>query len=94
MKSLLWTIGGCALLTLIAAYPGAQEKSGAPEKAGEDPSEVAKASEFDELLEKRAPLYKQIENVVDTRGRSLDAVVEDVLRIYRGPQSADQSRGQ
>jgi hypothetical protein len=49
MKSLLWTIGGCALLALIAAYPGAQEKSAAPGKAG-SPDNGAKAGPSSPVL--------------------------------------------
>ena len=41
---------------------------------------------IEELLQKRLPLYGRIENVVDTRERSLESVVEDVIRIYRGSQ--------
>lgn len=44
---------------------------------------------IDTLLEKRAPLYRQIENVVDTRGRPIESVVEDVIRIYRESEATD-----
>jgi len=43
---------------------------------------------LEELLAKRQPLYQQIENVVDTRGRSIETIVEDVIRIYHGSEAA------
>lgn len=77
----------CLWIDGETAYKRTKRASHRPLLRGENPRK-----RIDELLEKRQPLYKQIENVVDTRGRSLDAVVEDVLRIYRGPQSANQNR--
>lgn len=44
---------------------------------------------IEDLLAKRMPLYKQIDNVVDTRGRSLETLVEDVMRIYRGAEGSN-----
>jgi len=76
----------CLWIDGETAFERTKRASHRPLLQGENPRK-----RIDELLEKREPLYKQIENVVDTRGRCLDAVVEDVLRIYRGPQSANQS---
>ena len=49
---------------------------------------------IEDLLAKRGPLYQQIDNVVDTRGRSMEAIVEDVVRIYRESEGKNQSAGE
>ena len=78
----------CLWIDGETAFERTRRASHRPLLQGENPRK-----RIDELLEKRQPLYKQIENIVDTRGRGLDAIVEDVLRIYRGPQSANQNSG-
>lgn len=66
-----------------AAYERTKRAAHRPLLQGEDPRK-----RIEDLLQKRQPLYQQIENVVDTRSRSLDTIVEDVLRIYRGSEAA------
>lgn len=42
-----------------------------------------------ELQAQREPLYQQIENIVDTRGRSIEEIVGDVIRIYRETEACN-----
>ncbi len=65
------------------AYNRTKRATHRPLLQSEDPRK-----RIEELLAKRQPLYQQIENVVDTRGRSMETIVEDVIRIYRGSESA------
>jgi len=41
------------------------------------------------LEKQREPLYHDIENIVDTRGRSIEAIVADVIRVYQGSEEAE-----
>jgi hypothetical protein len=50
MKSLSWIVTGCAILALMAADPGAQEKLAAPGKAAEDQQDAAAAPAANESL--------------------------------------------
>ncbi len=72
----------CLWVDGATAYARTKQASHRPLLRSDDPRK-----RIEELLEKRSPLYQQIENLIDTRGRSLDAIVEDVLRIYRGSET-------
>jgi hypothetical protein len=85
MKSLLWTICGCVLLALIAAYLGAQEKPAAPGKATEDRQESAGASMAkgpDSEVKRLSQKY-----------RRLDQKAAELARQYRQAQGAVAAEG-
>lgn len=75
----------CLWVDAETAFERTRRATHRPLLQSEDPKK-----RIEELLATRGPLYRQIDNVVDTRGRSLESIVEDVVRIYRESQGTNQ----
>lgn len=76
----------CLWVDADTAFERTKRATHRPLLQSEDPKQ-----RIEELLAKRGPLYQQIDNVVDTRGRSMESIVEDVVRIYRESEGKNQS---